>query len=337
MSIPGSQSLLRRIKNRPKNIFMILLWLIAVAGAMISLYPSLSGFTVVVGLSSFIFIILLIWTLSQKKPYAEDLPNIDFVLTPWVSFGVAFGSIIAGLGALFVIGLAIGPAVSILLVSALIGLGLAISWRSQLTLRLVVIGFMVGLMAGLGITFLGNGDLSWAIYNFVTLPPTFISGALLIKRTDLAKSRFLQAEYSLALQGFLWACLIAVPAALLNLLGGVHEGDSWVNHWWQPLYSLVPGIAEETWARLFLTTLCYALLRPTINQHPRRAILIAVMVGALVHGFGHTGIHPISLLVGSLLYGIPAALLFIKYDFEHAVGYHFLIDLIRYVAAFLQP
>lgn len=331
-----SRLLFRNIKYTPSNILSVLLWLIAVAGAIISLLSGLNSFTVVVGLSSFVFIIVLTWTLSRKKPYAADLPNMGFILTPRLNFWVAIGIITVGIGVLSVIGMAIGPAVSIILVSALIGLGLTISWRSQLTTRLAVIGFIVGLMAGLGITFLGNGDLSWAIFNLVTLPPAFIGGALLIERTSLAHSRILQSEYFFALQGFLWACILAVPAALLNLLGNMQESDTWVKHWWQPLYAFVPGIAEETWARLFLTTFCYALLRPTVNHHPRRALLMAVLVGALVHGFGHTGINPIGLAIGSLLYGIPTALLFIKYDFEHAVGYHFLIDFIRYIAALMQ-
>jgi F0F1-type ATP synthase assembly protein I len=63
---------------------------------------------------------------------------------------------------------------------------------------------------------------------------------------------------------------------------------------------------------------------------------VAVLIGALVHGFAHTGIDPFGLIIGSLLYGLPTALLFIKKDFEHAVGYHFLIDFVRFMAALLN-
>ena len=63
---------------------------------------------------------------------------------------------------------------------------------------------------------------------------------------------------------------------------------------------------------------------------------VDLLVGALVHGFAHTGIDPFGLVIGSLLYGLPTALLFIKKDFEHAVGYHFLIDFVRFVAALLN-
>jgi len=274
------------------------------------------------------------WALSRKKPYAADLPDMEFAFTRRISFGTAVTILLISVGFWFVLGLMIGPGVSTILVSAAIGLGLAISWRSRLNRRMVGWGLIIGLIAGLGILFLGNGDISWAIFNMVTLPPAFMGGALLIRRTGLAQSRILQGEYFPALKGFCWACLLAVPAALLNQLGSLHETDLWVTRWWQPFYAIVPGIAEETWARLFLTTLVYALLRPTTNHRPRRAMLVAILTGALLHGFSHTGIDPFGLVIGSLLYGIPAALLFIKYDFEHAVGYHFLIDFIRYIAAY---
>lgn len=323
-------------KYTPGNLLMLLLWLIAVVGAVLFFFSDDNGLAVVVGLSSFAFIVVLIWALVRKRPYSADLQDMDFVLTHRVSFGVAFSILVAGIGALFLIGMVIGPAVSIILVSAFLGFGLVVSWRSQLSKRIVVTGILVGLLVGLGIIFLGNGDLVWAVFNLATLPLTFMSGALLIRRSGLAQSRLLQGDYSGAVRGFIWACAIAVPAALLNLLGGIQGGDSWIEYWWQPLYALVPGIAEETWARLFLTTLFYALLRPAANLHPRRVIFFSILFGALVHGFGHTGIDPLGLVIGSVLYGVPAGLLFVKYDFEHAVGYHFLIDFVRYAAALLS-
>lgn len=336
MSTSMSQSPAHNIKLTPSQVLLALLWSLAVVAEIVSLLLHLGELAFVVGLSSFLYIVVLIWTLSRKKPSSTDLPNLDFLLTPRIGFGVAISGMVFIIGIMFVIGMVIGPAMSMLLGSALIGLGITVAWRSQLTTRIVWMGISVGLIAGLGITFLGNGDLSWAVFNLITLPPLFTGGALLISRTRLVRVRLLENEYALGLKGFLWACILSLPAALLNLLGNMQQGDTWVTRWWQPLYAIVPGVAEETWARLFLTTLCYALLRPTTNQHPRRAVFVSLLVGALVHGFAHTGINPIGIIVGCLLYGIPTALLFIKYDFEHAVGYHFLIDLVRFAAALFQ-
>jgi len=44
----------------------------------------------------------------------------------------------------------------------------------------------------------------------------------------------------------------------------------------------------------------------------------------------------LGIIIGSLLYSIPEVLLMIKKDFEHAVGYHFMVDFVRYSAAFLS-
>jgi len=257
-------------------------------------------------------------------------------LTPQIKFWAATIGLLLGLGIVFVIGMMVGTAVSLMGISALIAAGITISWRSHLNNQTVLVGLAFSLVAGLGIRYLGNGDLSWAIFNFVTILPLFTGGSLLASHTGLANVRLLQGEYSLGLKSFLWACVLAFPASLLNLLGNLQQGDTWVAHWWQPLYAIVPGIAEETWARLFFTTLCYAILRPTDNQHPRRAIVISILAGALVHSFAHTGLNPLGLIIGGLLYFIPTALLFIKYDFEHAVGYHFLIDFVRFSAALFQ-
>jgi len=330
------QLLSRNFKSTPSNTLLVLLWLVAVGGAIISLLPGLNGFPVVVGLSSFAFIVILIWSLARKKPYSTDLPNLDFLLTPPIGYGMATTALFAAIGIAFVVGMMIGPALSLILISALIGTGITLSWRAQLKTRTIWVGISASLIAGLGIMFLGNGDLSWAIFNSAVILPTFTAGSLLVSRTGLASVRFLQGEYALGLKGFLWACILAVPASLLNLFGNLQGGDIWVVHWWQPLYAIVPGLAEETWARLFFTTFCYALLRPTVNQHPRRAFVVAILVGALVHSFAHTGINPLGLIIGGLLYFVPAALLFIKYDFEHAIGYHFLIDFIRFSAALFQ-
>lgn len=102
---------------------------------------------------------------------------------------------------------------------------------------------------------------------------------------------------------------------------------------------MVPAIAEETWARLLLTTLLYAILRATPHAQPRAALVAAVLLGAFTHAFAHQPATAIlsadgaQMTVGALLYGVPMALLFVHRDWERAVGYHFFIDFVRFVGA----
>jgi hypothetical protein len=39
--------------------------------------------------------------------------------------------------------------------------------------------------------------------------------------------------------------------------------------------------------------------------------------------------------LNALLYGVPLGLLFVKRDLEHAIGYHFAVDFVRFLAAWL--
>jgi hypothetical protein len=325
-----------RLGLPPTILLLAFLWLVVAVCAVLVWFLRLTILSVVMGLVSFIFIIALIWMLARARPRAEDLPDLTGAGKPRLGFG---GRIVLVSGAAlvtFVIGLMIGTGAGPVLVTGLIGLSLTLAWRRHVDCRLLIGGAVIGLLIGLGIALLGNGDLTWAIFNGLCLPPSFIGGMLLLRRTGLGRSRGMDSGFVPALRSFLWGCVLALPAALLNLLGNLQGSDIWARHIWQPMYAIVPAFAEETWARLFLVTLCYAVLRPVSREHPRRAIVVAILVSALVHGFGHSGIDPFGLVIGGLLYGLPAALLFIKKDFEHAVGYHFLIDFVRFLAAFLN-
>lgn len=138
------------------------------------------------------------------------------------------------------------------------------------------------------------------------------------------------------LKGFLIGCVLAVPATLFNQIGNMYSQDTWVTHWWQSLYAIVPAITEETWASLFLVSFCYAVLRPVAGHHSRRAIVVAILISILAFSTSHAGLNPFVIVIDGLLFSTPYALLLIKKDFEHAVGYHFMVDFVRFIAAYLS-
>jgi len=312
------------------------LWLLALIGAVVRIFFEGPGWDALVGLSSFAFIVGLIWTLGRAKPATAELPDIDIFKAIRPGFWARTLLLLLGMFLTFFLGMMIGTGFSPILVCGLLGLSVTIAWRTILTWKIAGAGLAAGLISALGTAFLGNGDLSWAVALLVTIPPAFAGGALLLRRTQLGQMRLLEGDPGLGLKGFLTGCVLALPASLLNLAGNMQGQDTWISHWWQPLYAIVPAIAEEAWARLFLLTFCYAVLRPVTNDRPRRAIAVAIFISVIAWGFGHTGIDPFGIVIGSLLYGLPVALLLIKKDFEHAVGYHFMVDLVRYIAAFLS-
>jgi hypothetical protein len=96
------------------------------------------------------------------------------------------------------------------------------------------------------------------------------------------------------------------------------------------------AISEETWFRLFLVGLCYFSLRPAFQRRPALAIIIAVLFSAITFGLGHGGTFQERFLVTGLLYGLPMAVVFARRDWEHAVGAHYMINMIPWLMAFLE-
>ena len=167
----------------------------------------------------------------------------------------------------------------------------------------------------------------------------FLAGVLLLDHTRLTHIYLLNGEYVEAGKSFLWGCVLAVPPALLNAvtirMGTPSEFDLLFDRWWEPLYAFQPGIVEEVWARLLVTTALYALLRPTSNDRPQRTLFWALTIAAFIHGMAHypgSIASPMEGIYITLMYGIPLGLLYVKRGLEQAVAYHFFVDLIRFAA-----
>ena len=323
-------------KSRLSITVLAALWVLAVVGAVGRFFYEWQGWNVLVGISCFAFAVGLIWVLGQTKPAINELPVPDAFTAKRPGFWVRTLLLFLGLGGTFFLGMMIGPGLSMMLVCGLIGSGVTLAWRKSLTWKIAGTGLAIGLISALGTVFLGTGDLSWAAAYLIMIPPAFTGGALLLQRTQLGHVRLLEGKPAMVLKGFLIGCVLALPASFMNLLGNLQSQDTYIVHWWQPFYAIVPGIAEETWARLFLVSFCYAVLRPTTNPHPRRAIVLAILISILAFSTAHGGFNPFVIIIDGLLFSTPYALLLIKKDYEHAVGYHFMVDFIRFIAAFLS-
>ena len=101
----------------------------------------------------------------------------------------------------------------------------------------------------------------------------------------------------------------------------------------QPLFS---GIVEEVLNRLLLVSLCYFLLRPAFSKRPGIAIICAVLFSGITHGLGHGGTLLENFLITGLLYSVPMAVVFARRDWEHAVGAHYMINMIPTLMVFLE-
>jgi hypothetical protein len=76
-------------------------------------------------------------------------------------------------------------------------------------------------------------------------------------------------------------------------------------------------------------------LRPVFKKAPETAVLYAVLFSAIIFGLGH-GRSLDRLLTTGLLYGVPLAAVFAKRDWEHAIGAHYMINMIPWLMSYLE-
>jgi hypothetical protein len=163
----------------------------------------------------------------------------------------------------------------------------------------------------------------------------YIAGGLLLKHTGLGGMQLLSGKVGEALKSVCVGSLLFLPLSLVNALGDPIVDLTVVREWWMALW--LPwwsGINEETWFRLYLIGLTYFLLRPAFHKYQSLAVVAAVLFSGIVFGVGH-GLTLDHFWTTGLLYGIPFAVIFVKRDWEHAVGAHYMVNMIPALIAFL--
>lgn len=317
------------------QIGLIVLWGVAALGVGIAFFTPQDWAAIPGGVAGGLFVVGLCWALLRIPPRMRSLPAVKPWSRPVPNYWIVLGLIIVVVVALYALGLMINPGFVLIGGMGLIALAVIIIFREELSMDQVIVGVILGVVVGFSIRFLEKNELSWALLNLNAVALTYVAGVLLMQRTRLGKIIWLDGDYLVSFKGFLLACVLAVPAASLNLVGEIYAGDTWVESWWQTFAAIGPGIGEEVWARLFLISLLYFLLRPSSSRNASRAVWASIVISAIVHSLAHTGFNFVAILFGVFFYGIPPALLYIKTDLEHAIGYHFMIDFIRFLAAAL--
>lgn len=283
------------------------------------------------------YIGVLIWWLIRSRPRVDEIPDFDPIMKLFKSYWAMLGLIIIVTGLVLALALLVFHdgwwAVIISLLPAIV---ILVVLRRHFG-RSTVISGIITFVALILVDSLLEPEMQSGMLLALIIAPQAMAGMLLLNHTRLTHSSLLDGDFLKALQSFGWGCLLAVPPSMLNIAmmraAEISEFDRQFDHWGKAFYAFQPGILEEVWARLFLLTLFYALLRPTSRQKPGRALLAALVISVFIHGIAH---FPQSIsnlqaaILISLMYGIPLALIYIKRDLESAVAYHFLIDFVRF-------
>ena len=287
------------------------------------------------------YVAALIWYLVRSGPPLNQLPELQPLLFP----RRLFGAWIPVLGIALLLALTASSdaiLVLFLIVTIVATVWILIAWRRQIRLRSVVQGLGLSLIIYFpALTFLKNGVIIREIFNFflVFVPPMYVAGGLLVDHTNLGKVQLLAKRYRKAFESFVWGCLLFIPLGLTNAADGARDVTStwtWVSEWWMPLVTpLTSAIAEETWFRLLLLSLFYFLLRPAFSRRPAVPMIIAVLIIGITFGLLHERTM-YGFLVTGLLYSVPMAVVFVRRDWEHAVGAHYMINMVATLMAFLE-
>jgi len=283
-----------------------------------------------------LYVVALLWYLARTGPSFNQLPEgsipvkLHSKIGAWLAvLGVAIFFLLT-----FFSANDIGP---LILLSLIAFVPILLAWGRDLSLRLVLQGFAVAIIAYLvGSVWVKLGVIreSWNMILSAFTVPFYITGGLLLKRTGLGGLQLLNGGIGPTVKSVCAGCLLFVPLGLINVLGEPIVDLTGVREWWMPLW--LPwwsGINEEAWYRLYLVGLIYFMLRTAFHKFPGLAVVAAVLFSGIVFGVGH-GFTLYHFWTTGILYGVPFAATFAKRDWEHAVGAHYMVNMIPALVAF---
>jgi hypothetical protein len=196
-----------------------------------------------------------------------------------------------------------------------------------------------------GIAGLGAGwieDFSPAAWGALQVPLVFVSllaGWGIARHTGLldagiGRSVFLCHGAVAACRAAALGVLLGLPWGLANIVLGAAADDTWVASWWHPLAAIEPAIAEEAWGRVLLVPLHFLAFRRTARAPV--ALTAAVLVSgywfAFLHTYDKSSVLVSTVLIGTL-YVLPLSYIWLNRGLEAAIGFHFLLDFLRFAAA----
>ena len=170
----------------------------------------------------------------------------------------------------------------------------------------------------------------------------FMAGTALFRDLTAAAVPAFRPPLAAIGRSLAFGALVALPLAALNNLyfylnaGGVRFQNVFAS----AFEALSPAIHEEIIFRFFVLALCLYLLRASPSR--RWATAAAITLAVVPHSLNHLpdlflqnpAMGLAMLAATSLLFGLPMALLQLRRNLETAIGFHWLIDFVRFLFGF---
>ncbi len=180
--------------------------------------------------------------------------------------------------------------------------------------------------------------LPWSIVNSLITFLTYYAGSQIFKGT-VNRIRALEGRPKSIFKSILLGIVIAIPLGSFNVFMAVSGNNMTVNPQnplWAAAYALIPGISEEVIFRYFIFALCVFLLKDKLESRKTKFFCITMMVlpHVLLHLPDTFLINPVngfvSMVMLSILFGLPMAILQFKRGLEAAIAMHWFIDFMRF-------
>lgn len=239
-----------------------------------------------------------------------------------------------------------GPYSLICLVLAIVGLWLIVRHLKEYRLNDFAVSFLMSALVWLAIQskYWYNGwtpSIPYYEPTFNAIDVFLITlGAIgLLKGDKVLRFRLAEDDDRKAVMSLVLGVVIGLPFAVINvLLMVLFNGQPIViqDLLFSSIVALKPGIMEELVFRLFFMGLAIVVL---LRYLPRKTAIASAIFMAIVF---HSALHvpqtiissPLSalvtVLITSILFGLPMAYLAYKKDIETAIGFHWVIDAVRF-------
>lgn len=216
------------------------------------------------------------------------------------------------------------------------------AWRADVRRREVLVALGLAVLAALAgsSTWLATEDTDTLLFALSMLPLVTLSllaGWAAARRggwdrTGVGRTLLLTDGRIAALKAFGLGVLLGLPWALGNISNGPGTGDP-MKTFWQPVATVMFGVSEEAWARVFLVSALFLIFR-RVAQAPT-ALLTAALIATYWFAFIHMPGNPVGTLLLGTVFVLPMTYLYLRRGLEAAIGFHICANLVKFVAAYL--
>ncbi|MCD1295090.1 hypothetical protein CUJ83_08775 [Methanocella sp. CWC-04] len=238
------------------------------------------------------------------------------------------------------------PNQMIYLALSVTGIWAAFKYRKNIDSMCIIVGLLFASLIWVSTQakYWYNGWISSIPYYeptvYAVMAFVMVTGAIgLLRSHKVLNFNMSEGNAAGALKGFLFGALIGIPIAIMNVLMIICvNGDTAAvqNIFYQALQALRPGIMEEVAYRLIFFAISLTVLLKYLPKNV--AVLSSIFMAAAFHAAIHVPelfaqnivAAMVMTIVMSVLFGLPMAILAYKKDIETAIGFHWVIDALRF-------